>query len=144
PAPGSATPARKCPSALVPPASRARAEVVAIWFLPSELDVQGHAVDSQGGFANRFAHGGVGVNVATDLPGVALEEPGQRRLGDQLGRLHAHDVCAEDLARPGVGDQLGEALRLAVNDGPAVGQERELADFDLVAALASLRLRQSD
>src|SRR5262245_52566299 len=144
PAPGSATPARTCPSGLVPPSSRARAEVVAISFLPSGLDVQGHAVDSQGGFANRFAHGWVGVNVATDLPRVALEEPGQCRLGDQLSRLRAHDVGAEDLARPGVGNQLGEALRLPMNDSPAVGQERELADFDLVAALPSLRLRQPD
>src|SRR6266566_8888465 len=52
-------------------------------------DVQGLPIDREGGLPDRLAERGVGVDVAADLPGIALEQPGQRGLADQLGGLHA-------------------------------------------------------
>src|ERR1700704_1905482 len=63
----------------------------------SGSDVDRMPVDGEGCFHHGFAEGGVRVDVAAHLPGVALEELGQRRLGDELGRARADDVGAEKL-----------------------------------------------
>ena len=39
----------------------------------------------------------MGVDVAPELPRIALEELRQRRFGDELGGVGAHDVGAEQL-----------------------------------------------
>src|SRR5215472_18602361 len=61
------------------------------------LDVERHAVDCEGGFADRLAEGRMRMDVAADLPGIAPEQLRQRRLGDQLGGLDADHVGAQQL-----------------------------------------------
>src|SRR5690348_17039869 len=82
------------------------------------------------------------VDVAAELPGVALEELSKRGLGDELRGAVADDVRAEQLSRLGVGDHLDEAAGLAVDLRSANGGERELPDLDLVPLLARLLLGQ--
>jgi len=76
---------------------------------PSDLDVERAPIHCEGRFHHSLAEGGVRVDVAADLPRVALEELSQSRLGDELGGIGSDDVSAEQLPGLGVGDQLDEA-----------------------------------
>src|SRR5881409_3620942 len=70
------------------------------------LKVDGVAVHGHRRLHHRLAERRVRVDVAAELPGVALEELRQRGLGDELGRAVADDVRAQQLAGLGVGDDL--------------------------------------
>jgi len=85
----------------------------------------------------------VGVDVATELPGVALEELCESRLGDELGGVGAHDVRAEELSRLGVGDDVDETACLAVDLRPADRLKRKFSDFHLVSFFSRLHLGQT-
>src|SRR5947199_10540153 len=61
------------------------------------LEVDGVAVYSHRRLHHRFAQRRMWMDVAAELPCIALEELRQRRLGDQLGRLGADDVGAQHL-----------------------------------------------
>src|SRR5438874_11817096 len=74
-----------------------------------------------------FRQGRMGVDRMDDLLERGLEGAADSKLMDHLGRLGTDDVDAEDLARPLVGDDLDEPLRLAQRDGLAAGREREAA-----------------
>src|SRR5258706_16380312 len=56
------------------------------------LDVDGVAVDGHRGLHHGLAQRRVRVDVAAQLPGVALEQLRERGLRDQLGGARAHDV----------------------------------------------------
>ena len=75
------------------------------------------------------------VGRAADLPRRRLELEGERRLGDEVGRVRPDDVDAERVVGVGVGDDLGEALVLAADDRLGDRLERDLADLDVVARL---------
>src|ERR1700688_4395241 len=102
----------------------------------SGLDVDRVAVYGHRGFHHGLAEGRVGVDVAAELPGVALEELSQRGLGDELGGAGPDDVRAEQAAALGVAHHLHETGRLAVDDRAPERGERELADLHLVPFLA--------
>src|SRR5882757_2374542 len=102
------------------------------------LNMDRVAVHSQRRLHDRFAQRWMRVNVAAELPRVALEQLGKRRLGDELGRLRADDVRAKHLAGLGVGDDLDEAASLSMDDGPAQRREWKLADSYFVSLIFRL------
>src|SRR5256885_3083089 len=67
------------------------------------LDMNRAAVDGQRSLHHGLAQRRMRVDVAPQLPGVALEQLCERRLGDELGGAGADDVRAEHLTRRGVG-----------------------------------------
>ena len=67
-----------------------------------------------------------------------------RELGDHLGHIRADHVDAEDFAGLRIGDDLDLPVEFAERLGLAVRPERELADLDLAATLARLRLGLAD
>ena len=89
-----------------------------------------------GGFHDGLGIGGVRVHGVEDLFLGRFELLGHHQLGDQLGRLRADQVGAQQLAVLGVEDELDEALGLVRRQGAAAELERELADADLVAGFA--------
>src|SRR5207247_2213233 len=115
-------------------------------FVASAIGIEGEGVAVHGHrrLHHRLAERRVRVDVAAELPGVALEELRQRGLSDELGRAVADDVCAQQLPGLGVGDDLDEAAGLAVDLRPADGREGELADLHLEPLLARLLLGQPD
>src|ERR1700719_936657 len=107
------------------------------------LDVDGVAVHSHGSFHHGLAERRVRMDVATQLPGGALEQLRQRGLGDELGGAGSHDVGAEQPAALRVADHLHETGRLSMDDRAPERGERELDDLELVAFLARLLLGES-
>src|ERR1700704_5803501 len=75
---------------------------------------------------------------------ISQASPWNSRLGDQLGRVGAHDVRAQDLARLAVCNHLDETGRLAVDDGAAERREWKLSDLHFVSFLFRLLLSQTD
>src|SRR5262249_10206958 len=63
---------------------------------------------------------------------------------DQLGRLGADDVGAEQRAALGIEDRLHQPVRLAKSDRLAVGRIREAPDPDLASAFARRLLGEPD
>src|SRR5712692_11266565 len=96
------------------------------------------AVDGHGGFHHRLAECRVRMDVATELPSIALEQLSKRGLGDELGGARPDDVRAEQAAGLGVRDHLCEAAGFAVDDRAPERCEGKLADLDLVAFLDRL------
>src|SRR3979411_602927 len=92
---------------------------------------------------DRLAQRRVRMDVATELPRVALEQLRQSRLRDQLRRVGSDDVRAEHLAGFGVGDDLDEAAGLTVDDGAAQRCERKFADADLASLVLGLLFSQT-
>ena len=82
------------------------------------------------------------VNIISST--VASSSIAVTRFGDDLRRVRADDVDAENLAVLGVGDDLDEAVVRVEDGGLGVADEGELADLDLVALLLGLRLGQAD
>ena len=78
------------------------------------------AVDGESRFHHGLAEGGVGVDVATHLPGIALEQLGQRRLRDELGRGGSDHVTAEELAWTRVSTERDQADCPGTDSAPAV------------------------
>src|SRR3982074_535544 len=100
------------------------------------------AVYGHGVLHDRFAESRMRMDVAAELPRIALEELGQRGLGYELGCVGADDVRADHLAGFAVGDDLDEAAGLAVDDGAAERGERKFADPHLETFLSGLLLGQ--
>ena len=75
---------------------------------------------------------------------AALERLGVDELLDELGRLGADDVAAEQLAVLLVADDLDQAGAVAVDRAGADGAVLDLADDDVVAGLAGLRLGEAE
>ena len=90
----------------------------------------------------------VAVDDARDLGVAALERADVDELLDQLGRLGADDVAAEQLAVLLVADDLHQAGAVAVDGAGADGAVLDLADDDVVAGLlapaASVRPKRRD
>ena len=87
---------------------------------------------------------GMAVDDPRDLGEAALEVAGVDELLDQVGRLDADDVAAEQLAVLLVADDLDDAGAVAVDDRRADGTERDLADDDVVACLLGLLLGHAE
>ena len=73
-----------------------------------------------------------------------VELEGERRLGDEVGRVRPDDVDAERVLVLGVGDDLGEALVLAADDRLGDRLERDLADLVRRPGGLDLLLGQAD
>src|SRR3989449_8731005 len=86
----------------------------------------------------------MGVDRVDDLLQRRLDGPAHGELVDDLRRLRADDMHAQDLARRLVGDDLDEALRVAEGDGLAVRGERESPDAHLAPVLLRARLAHAD
>ena len=91
-----------------------------------------------------LGHRRVGVDGEHHLFDRRFELDRGDALGDDLGRVRADDVDAEDLAVLRVRDDLDEAVVRIEDRRLRVADERELADLDLVALLLGLRLGQAD
>src|SRR5205814_8220642 len=102
------------------------------------------AVDGQRCLHHGLAQRRMRVDVAPELPGVALEQLCERRLCDELGGAGADYVRAQHLACLGVGDDLDKAPSLAVDLGAPDRREGNLADLDLAARVACLLLGHPD
>ncbi|MNT33155.1 hypothetical protein D3C72_1690670 [compost metagenome] len=75
----------------------------------------------------------MGVAGEGDVFRRGRELHGHAELTDHFADARADQVYAEYLVGLGVGQDFGEAFGLMVDLGPAVGGERELADFVLAA-----------
>src|SRR5690606_34674568 len=106
-------------------------------------DVQRPAERGERRFADRFRERRVRVHRPLQLLDRRLQPPADHELADQLARVRADDVRAEDLAVALVADHLDEALGVTGRARPPVRAERERADLDVQPALARLRLRQT-
>src|SRR5579863_9373303 len=108
------------------------------------LDIDGKPVHGVERLADGFIDGRMRVDgVHHGLHG-GLGLHRQHAFGDQLIRLRADDVHAQDLAILLIGDDLDEAVVLAQDRGLAVGQERKLPDLDLVSLGSRLRFGETD
>ena len=96
------------------------------------------------GLHDRLAQRRVAVDHPRDLAEAALERPHVDELLDQLGRLRADDVAAEQLAVLRLADDLHEAGAVAVRRARADGAVLDLAGDDVVAGLLGLRLGQPE
>ncbi len=83
----------------------------------SRSDVDGAAIDGERGFLDRFVQGRVGVAGAGDVLGRGAELHRERRLGDHRAGVGADDVDAEHAVARGIGEDLDEALGVAVGAG---------------------------
>src|SRR5512141_2327790 len=108
------------------------------------LEVDRLAVDGEGGLAQCLRQGGVRVDGRPDLPRGRLEQHGHTGLADEVGHPGADHVHAQQLVRPGIGDDLDEALVLAANERLADGLERHLADLDGNSRGVAFLLRTAD
>src|SRR4051794_30293884 len=81
---------------------------------------------------------------AADLPRRRLELEGDRRLGDEVGRMRADEMDAERAVGVAVADDLGDPLVLTADDRLGDRLERHLAHLDRQPALLSLLLCQTD
>ena len=86
----------------------------------------------------------VAVDDARDLGVAALERLGVDELLDQLGRLRADDVAADQLAVLLVADDLDHAAAVAVDGAGADRAVVDLADDDVEALLARLLLGEPE
>src|ERR687893_2700347 len=98
------------------------------------------AVDAFGGLHDGLGDGRVRVDDAAQLVGRRFEVERDDRPVDDLGRVRADDVDAEQLVVLRLADDLDEALLLAEYPRLARGREGELGDFNVVAQLPRLRL----
>src|SRR5690606_37097706 len=86
----------------------------------------------------------VRVHVARDLVDGEVPLLRERELGQELGRVGADEVAAEELAVRRVGDELDEPGRVAEAVRLAVRHEREGRDLDVVALVARLLLGETE
>src|SRR5437867_2242885 len=121
---------------LTPPAAPCRSR--------RESEVDRLAEGAERRLERGFGQGRVGVDRVDDLLQRRLDRPPHGELVDDLRRLRADDVDAQDLARRLVGDHLHEALRIAEGDGLAARRERELPDAHLTAVLPRALFRQAE
>jgi hypothetical protein len=91
--------------------------------------VDGGAGDGEGGFADGFADGGVGVDGCDELVDGGFEPEGEGGFGDEVGGAGAEDVDAEDFAVFGAGKDFYLAGAAAFDEGFAVAGQGEDACF---------------
>src|SRR5215472_17661801 len=92
-------------------------------------DVDRAAVDGEGGFLDGFVQGRVGVAGAGDVLRRRGKLHADDELGDQIARIRADDMGAEDAIRRLVGEDLDEAVGHGHGARPAIGHEGELANL---------------
>src|ERR1043165_5998223 len=95
------------------------------------------------GFHDCFGDGRVRVNRAAQLFCGRLQLHPDAGFGENLGRVRADDVNAQNLVVLGFADDLDEAFFFADDARLARSGEGELADLHIVAKLARLRFRQA-
>src|SRR4051812_12500426 len=95
-------------------------------------------------FHDRLAQRRVAVDDARELRVAALEQLDVDELLDELRRLRADDVAAQQLAVALVADDLDQAAAVAVDRAGADRAVLDLADGDVVAGLARLLLGQPE
>src|SRR3954466_13302761 len=93
---------------------------------------------------DRLAERRVAVDDARELRVAALQQLDVDELLDELRRLRADDVAAQQLAVALVADDLDQAAAVAVDRAGADGAVLDLADGDVVAGLARLLLGQPE
>src|SRR6476469_9103017 len=108
------------------------------------LAVDEPAIGGPCGLHDGLAERRVAVAHAPDLGVAALEQLDVDELLDELGRLRPDDVAAQQLAVLLVAHDLDQAGAVAVDGAGADGAVLDLADHDVVAGLARLRLGQSE
>src|SRR4051794_7671263 len=91
------------------------------WSPPPGSDVDGAAGDGEGGFLDGLVEGGVGVAGAGDVLGGTAELHGHGHLVDHGAGVGAEHMAAEHAVAARVGQDLDEAVRVAVAAGAAVG-----------------------
>jgi hypothetical protein len=96
------------------------------------------------GLDQHLGEGRVGVHRHRDLGGSPLQQPRQRRLGEEVARMGADQVRTEQEAGLRIGDELGEAVHLAHDGRLAERPERERSDLDGVTGIGGLGLGHSD
>src|ERR1044071_2004349 len=101
-------------------------------------------VDAFGGLHDGLGDGRVRVDDAPQLFGRRFEVEGDDGLVNDLGRVRADDVDAQQLVVLRLADDLDEALLLAEDARLARGREGELRRLHVVAQLLRLRLGQTD
>src|SRR6266567_8559033 len=69
--------------------------VLTVWAI-AELDVDGVPVHSERRLHHRLTQGRMRMNVPSELPRIALEQLGQRGLGDELGGARPDDMRADE------------------------------------------------
>src|ERR671921_1039433 len=106
--------------------------------------MDGQPVDTFGGLHDGLGDGRVRVDDAPQLVGRRFEVERDDGLVNDLGRVRADDVDAQQLVVLRLADDLDEALLLAEYPGLARRRERELRRLHVVAQLLRLRLRQAD
>src|SRR6478735_4348482 len=97
-----------------------------------------------GRFADDFGNSRVRMDRDGELFRSAFQQAGNSALGDHLGRMWTDDVQAEQVFGIGVGDDLGEAVRVSFDDCFGIRLHGELTDLDVVAALGRFLLREAD
>src|SRR5687768_397363 len=108
----------------------------------SRMDHLAHRVERSLG--DGFAQRGVGVNREVDLFDGELVLARHRQLVNQLGRVAADDVRAEDLAVLRIANDLDEPFGLAARPCTAVRGEGELAHLVVELPVLALLLGEAD
>src|SRR5215217_4917134 len=97
------------------------------------LDVDRVPVHGQSRLAHDLSEARVGVDSHPYLLRRPLDQLGEHALGYKVRDLRAYHVHPQDQVRLRVGDDLHEAVGLALDQGLAYGPEREIRLLDLVA-----------
>ena len=87
--------------------------------LPLSQKMNRPLVDGQGGFAQGFGQGGVGVADVSQVLGAGSELHRGGGFGDQVAGVRGEDVDAQDAVGAGVGQELDATLGFAQGASPA-------------------------
>src|SRR3990172_11386371 len=93
--------------------------------IASPLPVNADPRRKLGRFAQRFTQGWMRMDVGADFPRRRFHEPRQRGLLDQLRGVVPDDVRTQQVAAVRVEDDLGEPVRLVLDNGHGVVAEVE-------------------
>src|SRR6185312_15127667 len=110
----------------------------------ARLPVDQPAVRCACGLHHALGQRRVPVHHTCDLRIAALQRAHVDELLDQLGRLRADDVAAEQLAVSAVADDLHQAGAIAVDGSGTDGAVRHSADDDVVAGVLRLLLGEAE
>src|SRR2546428_2891384 len=109
--------------------------------IASRLPVDADPGRKLGCFAQRFAQRWVRMDVGTELPGGGLQEAGQSCLRDQLRGVLPDDMDPKQIAGRPVVDDLGEAVRLVLDQRHGVVLEGKALRLWCVSRRFRLLLR---
>src|SRR5262245_4789803 len=93
-----------------------------------QSDVKSAVVGSQGGLADGFGQGGMGVTRSRDIFRASAEFHDDHRLGDQFGCVGSENMRAEQPVGPRVGEQLDKTLGSIQTASSRISGKWELAD----------------